>query len=392
MFDAVVLGLGAVGSAAVRSLASRGAKVLGIDRFSPPHAFGSSHGDTRITREAIGEGAQYTPLALRSHAIWRDIEAKAGEQLFVACGLLIISGPARQATTHVPHFFENTLDAARRFGIAHEILDARAIRSRFPEFNVADNEIGYYEPGAGFLRAEACVRAQLLLAERAGAELHRGERAEGFFDDGGVVHVHTDRGDYSARHLVLAAGAWLPRFLEPEIARRFTITRQTLFWFELGAPLGHFTPPRFPAWIWELQDRQHVIYGFPAIDGAAGGAKVATEQYARTTSAESVTRDVSEAESREMHRALVASHLPHLGPRCVKAVSCLYTQTPDFHFVIDRHPRYASVTIASPCSGHGFKHSPALGEVLADMARGRRPSLDISGFNLDRLTKGRQVS
>ena len=187
---------------------------------------------------------------------------------------------------------------------------------------------------------------------------------EGFFDDGGgLVHVHTDRADYRARHLVLAAGAWLPRFLEPEIARHFTITRQTLFWFELGAPLERFTPPRFPAWIWELQDEQHVIYGFPAIDGAKGGAKVATEQYANTTTAECVVREVSDAECEEMHRALVASHLPHLGPRCVKAVSCLYTATPDFHFVIDRHPRYASVTIASPCSGHGFKHSPAIGEI-----------------------------
>ena len=159
----------------------------------------------------------------------------------------------------------------------------------------------------------------------------------------------------------------------------------SVFWFELGAPLERFTPPRFPAWIWELQDEQHVIYGFPAIDGAKGGAKVATEQYANTTTAECVVREVSDAECEEMHRTLVASHLPHLGPRCVKAVSCLYTATPDFHFVIDRHPRYAGVTIVSPCSGHGFKHSPAIGEIVADMAQGRRPSLDIRGFGLDRL-------
>ena len=384
-FEAIVFGLGAVGAAALRALAARGLPVLGLDRFSPPHALGSSHGDTRITRAAIGEGAQYTPLALRSHEIWRELEAQGGEELFVACGLLVISGPARQATTHVPRFFENTVQAARRFGIAHEVLDARAIRGRFPEFAVADDEVGYYEPGAGFLRAEACVRAQLAAAEGAGARIHRDERVEGFFADGELVRVHTDRGDYSARSLVVAAGAWLPAFLEPELGRLFTVSRQALFWFDVEAPLERFTPPRFPAWIWELQDRQNVIYGFPAVDGPAGGAKVATEQYARTTTADTVMRDVSEAECAAMHRSLVAARLPRLGPRCVKAVSCLYTVTPDFHFVLDRHPRYANVILASPCSGHGFKHSPALGEAIADMVGRKAPSLDVSGFALPRL-------
>ena len=385
-FDAIVAGLGAVGAATVRALAARGARVLGIDRFAPPHALGSSHGDTRITRAAIGEGVQYTPLALRSQEIWREIEAQTGDELYVACGLLIISSPARKATTHVPGFFENTLEAARRFSIPHEMLDAAAIRARFPEFAVADNEVGYFEPDAGFLRAEACVRAQLVLAERAGAELHREERLEGFYEEGGSVRVHTDHGDYSARSLVLAVGPWLPRFLDPGLARHFTVSRQTLFWFELAAPLERFMQPRFPAWIWELQDSGNVIYGFPAIDGAEAGAKVATEQYAHATSAESVDRAVSNVECEEMHRALVATHLPHLGPRCVKAVSCLYTITPDFHFVVDRHPRHANVIIASPCSGHGFKHAPAIGEALADVIQLRTPSLDLSAFRLDRLS------
>jgi len=185
---------------------------------------------------------------------------------------------------------------------------------------------------------------------------------------------------------VLAVGSWLPRFLDPELGRLFTVSRQTLFWFELGGALERFVPPRFPAWIWELQNRQHVIYGFPAIDGASGGAKVATEQYVETTTAESVQREVSQAECEAMYGTLVAEHLPHLGPRCVKAVSCLYTVTPDFHFVLDRHPRHANVIIASPCSGHGFKHAPAIGEALADMIERKPPALDLSAFRLDRLT------
>src|SRR5690349_7234064 len=172
--DVVVIGLGAVGSAAAYQLARRGAKVLGIDRHSPPHAMGSSHGDTRITRLAIGEGAHYTPLVLRANEIWREVESQTGEDLHVVTGMLIVSSERRRATTHVANFFENTIEAARRFGIAHDILDAAAIRRRFPRFAVRDNEVGYYEPGAGYLRPEACIAAQLRLAEDHGAELHRG--------------------------------------------------------------------------------------------------------------------------------------------------------------------------------------------------------------------------
>ena len=172
MFDVAVVGLGAMGSAAAWQAAKSGARVLGIDRFRPPHAMGSSHGDTRITRLAIGEGEEYTPLVLRANEIWREIEERSGEKLHVVTGGLIISGPARSATTHVARFFEKTLAAARRFGIAHEILDAAEIRARFPQFAVRDNEVGYYEPGAGYLRPERCIAAQLRLAQAAGVELH----------------------------------------------------------------------------------------------------------------------------------------------------------------------------------------------------------------------------
>src|SRR5256885_3132808 len=173
-----------MGSAAAWQAANRGAKVLGIDRFRPPHAMGSSHGDTRITRLAIGEGEQYTPLVMRANEIWREIEERAGEKLHVVTGGLIISSPARSATTHVARFFENTIAAARRFGIAHEMLDAARIRARFPQFAVRDNEIGYFEPGAGYLRPERCIAAQLKLAEEDGAELHFDERVESIDDRG----------------------------------------------------------------------------------------------------------------------------------------------------------------------------------------------------------------
>ena len=387
VLDVIVAGLGAFGSAALYQLAKRGAKVVGIDRHSPPHAWGSSHGDTRITRQAIGEGEWYTPIVMRSHEIWREIERETGERLFEATGMLVISSPARRATTHVENFFENTVLAAERFGIPHEMLDAAAIRRRFPQFKVRDNEAGYFEPGAGYLRPEACIRAQLDLAQRHGAQIRRDEAVRGFYSDDGIARVITDKGELRARKLLICAGAWLPRFLEPSLAHLFTVSRQTLHWFAVDAPIDRFEPPRFPVWIWELQDTRHVIYGFPAIDGRSGGAKVATEQYQTTTTPQSANREVSEEESRLMYESLVAPYLPGLGPARVKAAVCLYTVTPDFHFVIDRHPRVPEATIVSPCSGHGFKHSAAIGEALADTATGAKPRIDLSPFAFRRFQR-----
>ncbi|HXF80314.1 MAG TPA: N-methyl-L-tryptophan oxidase [Usitatibacter sp.] len=383
--DAIVVGLGAVGSAAAYQLAKRGAKVLGIDRHSPPHSMGSSHGDTRITRLAIGEGAHYTPLVLRANEIWSEIESQTGEDLHVVTGMLIVSSDRRRATTHVPNFFENTLEAARGFGIAHELLDAAAIRKRFPRFAVRDNEVGYYEAGAGYLRPEACIAAQLRLAEDHGAVLHRDERVTAIEAIGERVAVVTERGRYEAAQAIVAAGPWVHEFLPPALAPHFTVTRQALFWFDVAPPVARFTPPQFPVWIWELQDASHVIYGFPAIDGPHGGVKVATEQYAQSTLPDAMAREVSEAEVRRMHEELVAPCFPDILPRCVKAAACLYTATPDFHFAIGRHPGLPAAILASPCSGHGFKHSAAVGEALAELALQGSSRLDMSAFGLARF-------
>src|SRR2546421_6369248 len=225
-FDTIVLGLGAMGSATLCQLARRGNGVLGIDQFSPPHALGSSHGDTRITRLAIGEGEQYTPLALRSHQLWRELEKETGTELLTTCGGLIISSSAKTSRTHVEHFFDNTLAAARKFAIAHEVLDAAEIRRRFPRFNVADDEQGYFEPGSGFLRPEACVRAQLMMAERRGAEIHREERVSRFDASANAVTVTTDKNTYMTRTLIVTAGPWLPGLVDPRLAQHFTVYRQ----------------------------------------------------------------------------------------------------------------------------------------------------------------------
>ena len=365
--DVIVLGLGAMGSATLYQLAKRGVRALGIDQFSPPHALGSSHGDTRITRLAIGEGEEYTPLALRSHEIWREIEGETGVDLLATTGGLIISSAGPRATCHVPGFFENTLAAAKRHGIRHDLLDAGEIRRRFPQFAVRDDEVGYHEPEAGFLRPEACVDAQLRLAERHGAAIHRNEKAQRFTQEDGVVRLWTELGQYRARRLVVTAGPWLPGLLGETWAGRFTVRRQVLYWFREKDEIEAFRPDRFPVFIWELSGQAQPSYGFPAIDGAGGGVKIASEQHELATTPESVARAVAPGEIRAMFEEKVAPCFPGLSGDCVKAVTCLYTMTADCRFVIEPHPDCPGVVVASPCSGHGFKHSAAIGERLARM-------------------------
>jgi sarcosine oxidase len=383
-FETIVLGLGAMGSAAVHQLSRKKHRVLGIDQYAPPHEHGSTHGDTRITRLAIGEGEQYTPLALRSHELWREIERQTGTRLLTTPGALILSSPATTAVTHVEGFYENTLAAAKKYGIAHELLDAQQIRLRFPQFRVRDDEVGYFEMDAGFVRPEACVRAQLKLAQHHGAEIHTGEKVLGFDASPSSVRVATDRGAYSAGHLIVTAGPWLPGLLGEPWSRCFRVSRQVLFWFDMQNAAA-FVPERFPVFIWELQDAAQGIYGFPAIDGPRGGVKIATEQFRTETTPESVDAKVGAHESRAMYDMYVAPNLSGLSAKCLRAVTCLYTVTPDFGFVIDTHPDFERVLIVSPCSGHGFKHSPAIGEALAELIRDGASRLDLSGFTIERF-------
>lgn len=353
-----------MGSACAWQLARRGARVLGIDRHTPPHLHGSHGGNSRITRTAIGEGDVYVPIARRAGELWREIEAQSGESLLEITGGLWISSARRRVEIHVADFFDKTVAAARRFGIAHELLDASAIRRRFPQFAVHDDEHGYYEPGAGYLRPEACVRAQLALAARHGAELRTGEPVLHIAQAGEAVIVATAQGEYRARQVILTAGAGVVDLVPAKMARLFTVTAQVQYWFEAEGLES------IPVWIWELRDRPHAIYGFPAQDGVA---KVSTESYTR------------EIDAGEMYASLVAPYVRGVGPACVKTVRCLYTATPDCHFLVDRHPDMPGVIVASPCSGHGFKHSAAMGEAFAQLALGARPTLDLSAFGAARF-------
>lgn len=382
-FDAAVLGLGALGSATVFQLARRGARVLGLDRFAPPHKFGSTHGGTRITREAIGEGAHLTPLVRRSHTLWREIERDSGVPLLTANGVLIISSATKTSRTHVANFFDNTVKAARGNGVVHEIWDAKSLRRRFPQFRIADQEIGYYEPGGGFLRPEACIAAQLDLARRNGADIRLNERVTAFAPGSGGVRIATDKGDYVADRLVVAAGPWLPGLLDSELARLFQIFPQKQYWFTPHDDL--FRTDRFPVFIWELSGPKQAIYGFPDVDSA--GVKIATEQYDVAGVPAGALENVTPAECRSMYNSYVAQFLPGLSGACRHASTCFYTVTPDFGFVLDHHPASKRILIASCCSGHGFKHSAALGEAAAQLLVDGRSQADLTPFSLARFAR-----
>lgn len=382
--DVAVVGLGAAGAATLYQLARRGVRAVGIDRFSPPHIYGSTHGDTRITREAIGEGEAYTPLVQRSHVIWRELEADTGQDLLTQCGGLIVEAAGGGAAGHHRHeFLASTIACANRYGIKHELLSAADVAGRFPQFALDGDESAYYEPTAGFVRPERCVDAQLTVASRLGAEIRRDERVRAVEPSGSGVRVRTDRGVYEADRAILAVGSWVRDFVAPEQLRLFNVYRQVLSWFELESETVDHTPGAMPVYIWGLNDG-NAFYGFPAIDGTRE-IKVATEQLDIATAADEASLDVDPDESRSTYDSVVARWLPGVSSHCLRAVRCLYTVTPDANFVIDDHPEVPGVLLVSPCSGHGFKHSAGLGEAIAQRVTAGTSDVDLSPFRLDRF-------
>jgi sarcosine oxidase len=360
--DVIVVGLGAMGSATCFQLAVRGASVTGIDQHMPPHPYGSTHGDTRIA-----EGPEYVPLVRRSHALWREIEQQSGTELLTQSGGLMLGHPGNP-------FLRQTRESASRYEIAHETVSNAELVERFPMFAVDERTEAYYEPEAGYVRPEAAVRAQLDLARRHGAQLRLGERVSEWSASTSGVTVSTDSARYEARQLVLSAGPWIPE-LFPEGRDLFAVYRQLQYWFPIRKGFGQLRD--MPIFVWdfrgERQDAIHLagFYGFPAIDGPGGGVKVASESFEQTTAPDGRQHPATEREIDAMYRRYVSARLPWIGPELLRTVSCLYTSTPGNRFVIDRHPGHDNVLIVSACSGHGFKHSPAIGEAVADrMVRG----------------------
>ncbi|MFA0732740.1 MAG: hypothetical protein HZLCBSQH_001623 [Candidatus Fervidibacterota bacterium] len=361
----VVAGLGAMGSAAAFHLARRGAKVVGLDRFTPPHPFGSSHGQSRILREAYFEHPAYVPLVRRAYELWQELEAMVGEPLLRITGGLMVGEPEGELVT-------GTLHSAQLHGLSHEVLSAEEVQHRFPVFHLPDHFVAVYEPRAGVLSPERCIAAHLTAAQRHGADLHFGEALTAWQADGEGVTVMTNKGHYRADALVLSAGAWLPDLM-PSLPLR--VERQVMFWFRPKRNKGLFAPDRCPIFIVEFAPSRF-FYGFPDL---GEGVKVARHHEGELCTPETVRRSVDETEVEAM-RELVRPFLPDADGKFLRAEVCLYTNTPDGHFLLDRLPDYPQVLLVSPCSGHGFKFASAIGECVADLLLTDSVRHDLSLF------------
>lgn len=384
-YDVIVIGLGAMGAATLYQLAKRGVRVAGVDRYAPPHDQGSSHGDTRITRQAVGEGAAYVPLALHSQRIWRELEAQSGEALFEACGMLMLSSSHEPTRGHgTADFGGETAALAKRFGIEHSLLDAAGIRARFPQFGgLGDGATGYYEPGAGYVRPERAIEVQLKLAETLGAVLHGNTPVEAIESEAGGIRVRTSSGMLTADKAIVCAGMWTGKLLGASVEGLLKVCRQQLVWFELDEPERFAAGSPVYILLHGAADTDS-CYGFPPLPGE-NAIKIATEQYHEGCDPDAVDRSVSPADIDALYDAHVAGRLLGVSRRVLKSKVCTYTLTPDFNFIIDAHPQMANVTLVSACSGHGFKHSAGIGEALAMQHCNEPGAADLSAFSLARF-------
>jgi sarcosine oxidase len=370
-YDVAVVGLGAMGSHTALELATRGRRVLGIDRHRPPHTLGSTHGRTRIIREAYFEEPLYVPIVQRAYDLWRRLEERSGARLLTVTGGLMLGASDSEVVA-------GARASAVEHGLPFEELSARQVRERFPAYAVPDEHEAILEPRAGFLEPEAAVEATLALAAAAGAELRFDEPVREL--EGNALR--TARGTYVADRVVVAAGPWLPE-LVPGLAALFTAARQPLLWLDPQEP-ALFTPERFPVFVWEWKPGW-AFYGFPDV---GDGFKVAVHHHGEATTPDAVDRRLR-PDDEEAIRELVRRFFPAGDGELREFAVCLYTNTPDEHFVIDRLPDDERVLVASPCSGHGFKFAPAVGEILADLATGESPRFDLAPFALRRFATRR---
>ena len=370
-YDIVVCGLGAMGSAALYTLARRGVRVLGIERFAPGHDQGSSHGATRIIRLAYWEHPSYVPLLRRAYELWREFEAAAGQQLLHITGVAEIGPPDGVLV-------RGTLAAAQLHGLPHEVLSARELMRQLPAFRLPDDFVAVLQPDGGFLAAEPSIHALGALAQAAGAELRSGETVRAIEPRAGGVRVVTGAGEVETGAVIVAAGPWTKSLLS-DLPAPLKVTRQVMGWFAPHEP-ALFAPGQFPVFL--IESVHGIHYGFPSF---GGGVKIARHHHRdEVVEPDGYDRTVS-AEDEALIRRALAEFLPAANGKLLDAKTCLYTMTPDGDFLIDHLPGAPQVIVASPCSGHGFKFAPVIGEILADLATHGATRHDIARFSLSRF-------
>jgi sarcosine oxidase len=359
--DAIVVGVGGMGSAALFHLARRGLSVLGLERFDIPNELGSSHGITRIIRLAYYEHPSYVPLLRRSYELWRELEAAAGEQLLHVTGSLDAGPPGS-------FVFEGSRRSCEEHGLEHEVIDAAELMRRFPAYRVPAETLALLQPDGGFLLPERCIVCHVELAQSFGAVVQARERALAWEPTADGVRVTSDRGVYEAERLVLAAGAWLGELAGlPVVAER-----QVLAWLQPLQP-RLFAPERFPVFNLMVEDGRY--YGFPVF--GIPGFKFGRYHHLEEHGDPDVLDREPRREDEDVLRAFASRYFPEGAGPTLTLKACLFENTPDEHFLLGLHPEHDQVVVAGGGSGHGFKFASVIGEIAAELALGEAPKLDI---------------
>jgi sarcosine oxidase len=373
MLDSIVVGLGGAGSATAYHLARGGSSVLGLEQFGPVHAHGSSHGRTRIYRTAYFEGSRYVPLVQRAQELWHQLATETGERLIRPTGGLVIGKPDSG-------YLAGAIRTATTCGLAHERLTAERVRSRFPAFRPRGDEEALFDPNAGVVFPELAIRCHASEAAEQGADLRYGTRVSDWSSDGQIVAVRTPSGRHVARTLVLTTGPWTTAMV-PDAALPLTLERQFQLWFPADSA-GVVGPDRMPVFVWD-RGSEIQTYGVPDF---GDGVKVGAWTGKPAASPETADR-VFRNEEAEPVRRFVAESILGISGREREVISCLYTNAPDHDFLIGRHPRYENVVIVSACSGHGFKFTSVVGEIVARLVRGESPGFDLAPFDPARFSR-----
>ena len=371
-YDVIVVGVGGMGSATAYHLARRGAQVLGLERYDIPHAMGSSHGVNRIIRMAYFEDPSYVPLLSRSYELWRHLEEVSGERLLVITGGI-------DAAPKDHRVFIGSLESCRRHGLDHEVLDAGEVGRRFPGYRLPEAHMAVFQPDGGYVMSERCIVAHVDAALAHGAEVHGREQVVGWEPLGDGVRVTTDRGEYTADRMVVTAGAWTMGLIDPLVGLA-TPERQVLGWFQPKRP-ELFSPERFP--IFNLEVDEGHFYGFPV--ETIPGFKIGLYHHLEEdVDPDTMDREPNAADEAAL-RVAVDRYFPDASGPVLTLKTCLFTNSPDEHFILDTHPELSQVVIGAGFSGHGFKFSAVVGEILADLALEGTTTHDISILRMGRF-------
>lgn len=374
-YDVIVAGVGGMGSATAAELAGRGARVLGLDRSSIPNEHGSSHGVNRIIRLAYMEDPRYVPLLRLAYARWRALEDRLGESILVITGGLDAGLPDSETVS-------GALASCRVHGLEHELLEADALMARFPGFRLPSDFVGVHQPQGGFVMSERAIAGYARLALADGAELHGHEAVTGWQPDGDGVRVTTTRAVYRSRRLVISAGAWAGSLL-PDLAPVLVPERQVLLWSATRRP-ERFAVGAFPVFILDVPEGRY--YGFP--EAGIPGFKIGRFHHReQIVDPDAWDRAAIDPQDEAVLRAATGRYFPDADGPTLSLRTCMFTNTPDEHFIIDHHPDVPQVVVVSPCSGHGFKFASAIGVVAADLALEGASREDIAMFRIDRFAQ-----